>query len=100
MKTSSSIVTPSQTKVWLDILQFRPTFAFFWISTNAPIFVPSPTSHPYRLMNFESLTSLPSLTSDAMQQYSFIARLLSPAPSKTARQTRVAGQRADQLFRH
>src|SRR5271166_4742179 len=70
--TSSSIMTPSQTKVWLEILQFFPTLAFFWISTNAPIFVPSPISQPYRLMNFDSLTSLPSLTSGAMQQYSAI----------------------------
>ena len=38
MKTLSSIVTPSQMNVWLEILQFRPTGAFFWISTNAPIF--------------------------------------------------------------
>jgi hypothetical protein len=28
-KTSSSIVTPSQMNVWLEILQFRPTVAFF-----------------------------------------------------------------------
>src|SRR5271166_5504711 len=59
--------------VWLEILQFFPTLAFFWISTNAPIFVPSPISQPYRLMNFDSLTSLPSLTSGAMQQYSAIS---------------------------
>src|SRR5271166_3563459 len=70
--TSSSIMTPSQTKVWLEILQFFPTLAFFWISTNAPIFVPSPISQPYRLMNFDSLTSFPSFTSGAMQQYSAI----------------------------
>ena len=42
MKTRSSIVTPSQMKVWLEILQRRPTVAFFWISTNAPIWVSSP----------------------------------------------------------
>src|SRR5580700_9172346 len=52
MNTSSSIVTPSHTKVWLETLQFFPTVAFFWISTNAPIFVLSPISHPYRLINF------------------------------------------------
>src|SRR6059036_2095213 len=73
MKTWSSIVTPSQMKVWLEILHCRPTFAFFWISTNVPIFVPSPISQPYRLMNFASLTSFPSLTSGAIQRYSFTA---------------------------
>ena len=31
MKTSSSMVTPSQMNVWLDILQLLPTEAFFWI---------------------------------------------------------------------
>jgi hypothetical protein len=36
-KTSSSIVTPSQTKVCDEILQREPTTAFFWISTKAPI---------------------------------------------------------------
>ena len=56
MKTLSSIVTPSQTKVWLEILQFFPTRAFFWISTNEPILVLSPTSQPYRLMNLENFT--------------------------------------------
>src|SRR5713226_5244691 len=66
MNTSSSMVTPSQMKVWLEILQRFPTLAFFWISTNAPILVSSPISHPYRLMNLESLTSRPSLTSGAI----------------------------------
>ena len=66
MKTKSSIVTPSQMNVWLEILQRRPTFAFFWISTNAPIFVSSPISQPYMLMKRASLTSLPSFTSGAM----------------------------------
>ena len=65
MKTLSSIVTPSQMKVWLEILQRRPTFTPFWISTHAPILVSSPISQPYRLMNFESLTSFPSFTSGA-----------------------------------
>ena len=46
MKTWSSIVTPSQMKVWLEILQRRPTDAFFWISTKAPILVSSPISQP------------------------------------------------------
>src|SRR5690348_14140668 len=69
MKTSSSRVTPSQMKVWLEILQFLPTFAFFWISTKAPILVLSPISQPYRLMNFESLTLSPSFTSGAMHKY-------------------------------
>ena len=62
MKTLSSMVTPSQIKVWLEILQRLPTVAFFWISTNAPILVSSPISHPYRLMNLESFTSRPSFT--------------------------------------
>ena len=55
MKASSSIVTPSQIKVWLEILQFFPILEFFWISTKAPIFVLSPISQPYRLMNFDKL---------------------------------------------
>ena len=46
MKTLSSMVTPSQMKVWLEILQFLPTAAFFWISTKAPILVLSPISQP------------------------------------------------------
>ena len=41
-KTSSSIVTPSQTNVWLWILQRAPIEAFFWISTKVPIRVSSP----------------------------------------------------------
>src|ERR1700687_2836409 len=71
MKTLSSIATPSQMNVWLEILQRRPTLAFFWISTNAPIFVSSPISHPYRLMNLESRTPFPSFTSGAIEQNSF-----------------------------
>ena len=88
MKTWSSIVTPSQMKVWLEILHRRPTFAFFWISTNAPTFVSSPMSQPYRLMNFASLTPFPSLTSGAMHRYSFTAGPLStsgPAPARVNR---------------
>ena len=46
--------------------------AFFCISTKAPIFVPSPMAHPYRLMKLESLTSFPSLTSGAIQRNSLI----------------------------
>src|SRR6266478_1947166 len=46
IKTLSSIITPSQMKVWLETLQLRPTTAPFWISTNEPIFVPSPISQP------------------------------------------------------
>src|SRR6266852_6322324 len=71
IKTLSSISAPSQTNEWLEILQHRPTRAFFWISTKAPIFVSSPISHPYRLMNFESFTSLPNFTVGATQAYSF-----------------------------
>ena len=46
MNTPSSITTPSQTKVWLEILQSLPITAFFWISTKLPIFVLSPISQP------------------------------------------------------
>src|SRR5271157_144841 len=69
MNTLSSIVTPSQTKEWLDILQRLPILAFFCTSTNAPILVSSPISQPYRLINLDSLTSLPSFTSGATQRY-------------------------------
>src|SRR5262249_51057544 len=48
-KTPSPIVTPSQMNVWLEILQLRPINAPRWISTNAPIFEPSPIAQPYRL---------------------------------------------------
>ena len=61
MNTLSSMVTPSQMKVWLEILQRLPTLAFFWISTNAPILVSSPISHPYRLMNFDRRTFVAQL---------------------------------------
>src|SRR5206468_7904292 len=73
MNTLSSMVTPSQMNVWLEILQFLPTLAFFWISTKAPILVSSPTSQPYRLMNFDSLTPRPSFISRVMQSYSCLA---------------------------
>src|ERR1017187_2147259 len=76
MKTLSSMVTPSQTKVWLEILQRLPIVAFFCTSTNAPIFVSSPISQPYRLMNLDSFTSRHSLTSAAMQRYEFLVSLL------------------------
>ena len=46
MNTSSSIVTPSQMKVWLWILQFAPIEAPRWISTNVPIRVLSPIRQP------------------------------------------------------
>jgi hypothetical protein len=62
------MVTPSQTRVWLEILQLRPIFAFFWTSTNAPILVLSPISQPYRLMNVASLTFCPNLTSGAIER--------------------------------
>ena len=45
-KTSSSIVTPSQMKVWLWILQAAPITAPRWISTKVPIRVREPISHP------------------------------------------------------
>src|SRR5579864_4720006 len=73
MKTLSSIVTPSQMNVWLEILQRFPTLAFFWISTKAPILVSSPTSHPYRLINWDNLTPWPSFTSAAIHTFGFIA---------------------------
>src|SRR5271157_4809199 len=63
----SSITTPSQIKLWLCILQWLPTIAFFWISTQAPILVLSPTVQPYRLTNFDSLTFAPSFTSGATE---------------------------------
>ena len=46
MKTSSSMVTPSQMKVWLETLHREPTRAPDWISTNGPIFVSSPIVQP------------------------------------------------------
>ena len=51
-----------------DLAVACPTVAFFWISTNAPILVSSPISQPYRLMNCDSFTFSPSLTSGAMQR--------------------------------
>ena len=45
-KTSSSIVTPSQTNVWLWILQRAPIAAPRCTSTNGPIRVPSPIEQP------------------------------------------------------
>ena len=47
-KTSSSISTPSQTNVWLEILQRAPMRAPFCISTKVPMRVSSPTRQPYR----------------------------------------------------
>jgi hypothetical protein len=32
--------------VWLEILTFFPMWAFFWISTNVPMRVLSPTEQP------------------------------------------------------
>src|ERR1035441_405277 len=80
MKTLSSMVTPSQMKAWLEILQRFPTDAFFWISTNAPILVSSPISQPYRLMNLESLTSRPSFTLGAILRNSSIKIVSQTAP--------------------
>src|SRR5688572_22522171 len=86
MNTLSSIMTPSQIKEWLEILQFFPTVAFFWISTNVPIFVLSPTEQPYKLMNLASFTFSPNFTSGAMLTSSGIAlpksNLLSTCNSK------------------
>src|SRR5262245_39734180 len=65
--TSSSMVTPSQMNVCEEILHSRPTDAFFWISTKAPIFVPSPTAQPYRFTRSRwwMTTSRPRRTSAA-----------------------------------
>src|SRR5262249_27378134 len=86
MNTLSSIVTPSQMNVWLEILQRRPTVAFFWISTNAPIFVSSPISHPYRLIKVESLTSFPSLTSSLMDRTWFTPLLFRQSQRRASRE--------------
>ena len=61
MKTWSSIVTPSQMNVWLEILQRLPTVAFFWISTNAPIFVSSPIVAAVQVDERRELDVLPEL---------------------------------------
>jgi hypothetical protein len=45
-KTSSPIVTPSQTNVWLWILQRAPIVAPRWTSTNVPIRLSSPIRQP------------------------------------------------------
>src|SRR5512140_3692133 len=66
MNTSSSIVTPSQMKVWLEILQFFPIFAPFWISTKVPILLWSPISHPYRLTKSYTFTPSPNFTVGAI----------------------------------
>ncbi len=66
-KTSSSIVTPSQIKVWLETFTLLPIFAFFWISTNAPTLLSLPIVHPYRLTKANTLVLAPSLTSGAMR---------------------------------
>jgi hypothetical protein len=44
--TSSSIVTPSQTNVWLWILQRAPIAAPPCTSTNVPMRVSSPIAQP------------------------------------------------------
>src|SRR5260370_4974698 len=67
MKTSSSIKTPEQMNVWLEILQRAPIAASRWTSTNAPRRVSSPMLQPYRLTKGPSATLSPSLTSAATQ---------------------------------
>src|ERR1035437_696867 len=52
--TPSSIVTPEQIKLWLEILQLAPMEAPRCTSTNAPTFVPSPILQPYRLTRSRS----------------------------------------------
>ena len=46
MKTSSSMVTPAQIKECDEILQRDPILTPAWISTKAPITVPSPIEQP------------------------------------------------------
>ena len=62
-----------------EILQRRPTVAFFWISTKAPILVSSPIVHPYRFTSdgWKMLTLLPRLTLSAMG----MARLCRSVPT-------------------
>src|SRR5436190_6326843 len=79
------MVTPSHTNVWLEILQRRPIVAFFWISTNAPILVSSPMEQPYRLMNFPSLTPVPSTTSGVTAECSFISARASAGDDRSRR---------------
>src|SRR5262245_60352132 len=67
MKQSSSTVTPSHRKLWLEILQRAPTTTFFWISTNAPMRVSSPIRQPYRFTKQWTATFRPSCTSGAMR---------------------------------
>ena len=45
-KTPSPIVTPSQMKVWLWILQSAPILAPRWISTKVPMRERSPMLQP------------------------------------------------------
>src|SRR5262245_37515164 len=66
--TSSSIVTPSQTNVWLDTLQRAPITAFFCTSTKVPRRVSSPIRQPYRLTNAWMVTPGASVTSGAMRE--------------------------------
>src|SRR5882724_5133797 len=99
MNTLSSMSTPSQTKVWLEILQQRPTRAFFWISTNAPILVSSPISHPYRLMNWESLTFRPSFTEGAIQANSLTTAPPRPGCERIFQRLPGFGQRPGPLLR-
>src|SRR5258708_5237052 len=100
MKTLSSISTPSQIKVWLDILQRFPTLAFFWISTKAPIFVSSPIVHPYKLMNLDNLTARPSFTSGAIEQNSFTGGSILLSGEWTSRRLPASGQSANRHDRH
>src|ERR1700743_1608752 len=93
------MVTPSQMKVVLEILQLLPIDAFFCTSTNAPIFTSSPTVQPYMLMNLDNLTLRPSLTSGAIQTCSLrtlvlIERLFCLSPGGTCRPLRACEQRA------
>ena len=82
MKTSSSMVTPSQMKVWLEILQFLPMVAFFWISTKAPILVLSSDAAAVEIDELGELDVLAQLhVVGAMQRYSLTGRSSLPSCS-------------------
>src|ERR1700750_2243773 len=65
--------TPSQTNVWLWILQRSPIVAPRWISTNGPTVVPLPTEQPYRFVNGPMRTPSPRETSSRSLQGASLA---------------------------
>ena len=82
-KTLSSIVTPSQINVWLEILQLSPIVASAWTSTKAPTFVPFPIVQPYRLTRsgWKMRTSFPSFTVAAINDCPFCSYFLAYTPT-------------------